>query len=288
MFSKSLNLFFALIKPLRPFLILLLLFSLCACFPKPDPRWNQIESATKVSPQIKERTCQLLNARTNEISSLRALSEIVINSDSGVQSMRLSSVFSAPSKVRFEILPPAAAVALFIASSNENETLLLEPAKKQATKVQDPQDLIARLLKVRIMPQDLVYILSGRIPPRHLAKICEQSGTNEVEFFNSTDGPGVTIFDYQTGQYWTVSMGTGLLRTALIRRVTDDWPVIAADFEEDDFSDLKQLYPRRANLVLGNEALFARIEPSIVKFNTVIPSTLFELKIPGGYLVEEK
>lgn len=262
------------------------LLALNACFPKIDPRWSQIDKARPVTIQERTKACQLVQERTSEISSLRTLSEVTLNSDSGLQSLRLSLVFNSPTKIRFEILPPAQAVALYMATSSGAETLLIEPAKKEATKVKDSQDLVARFLKIRISPQDLAYILSARIPPRDLSRICSPS--DGAEFFYSIDGPGITAFDSQSGQYWTISMQSGLLRTALLRRVTDEWPVISADFEEDDFADPRQLYPRKIELVLGNEILFTRIEPSIVKFNTVIPDTLFEMKIPGGYTVVEK
>ena len=280
------------IKTTNRFLLLGLLAFQVACFPKPDPRWDQIPEAKKVEPYVRNKVCDYITKRSQELKSLRELSELRLNTDAGIQSLRLSLVFQTPNQLRFEVLPPAAALSLFIASSSDSKTLLLEPPKKKATEIEDPQNLMAKLLKVRILPQDFAYILSARIPPKYIARLCapvtQESDTKAVEFFYSTDGPGVTIFDQETGQYWTVQMSSGLLRTALLRRTSDEWPVLAADFEEDDFSDPSQLYPRKVDLVFGNEVLFATLEPSIVKFNTAIPAALFDIKIPAGYKIEQK
>ena len=162
-------------KIIKSGFLFIVLFSLLACVPKIDPRWNQIEQARVVTPQIKDKVCELIKKRTGELQSLRTLSDLRLNLDGSNQSLRLSLVFQTPNKVRFEVLPPAAALSLFIASSNEAQTLLLEPTKKKATTVSDPQDLMSRLLKIRLLPQDLVYILSARIPPRHLDRICASS-----------------------------------------------------------------------------------------------------------------
>ena len=281
------------LKTLSSFVLYtVILFSFTACFPRIDPRWNQIDDAIPVTPEIRKKACEYLRKRSTELSSLRTLSEVNLSSSEGLQSVRMSLVYQKANSIRIEILPPGAALALFLASSTEAGTLLLEPTKKLATKISDPQEMVARLLKIRIAPSDLAYILSARVPPRHLDKICpildQDLKSSKVAFYYSIDGPGVTIFDPESGQYWTVIMQSGLLRTALLRRVTDDWPVLAADFVEDDFADPSSLYPRQINLVLGNQVLQARLEPSIVKFNSAVPAALFELKVPGGYRVEEK
>ena len=279
-------------KLIKAFFLLSIPVLLSACFPRPDPRWEKIATASKITPQIKDKVCDYLAKRSNELKSLRELSQLQLNSDDAYSSLRLSLVFQTPNQLRFEVLPPAAALSLFIASSTPKQTLLLEPTKKLATKIQDPQDLMAKLLKVRIPPQDFAYILSARMPPKSLIRICsptlEENETKGIFFFNSIDGPGVSILDYSNGEYWTVSMQSGLLRTALLRRARDEWPVLAADFEEDDFSDPSQLYPRRIDLVIGNELLFATLEPTIVKFNTAIPESLFNIQIPEGYRIEQK
>jgi hypothetical protein len=264
------------------FLILVLLLSQ-GCIPRQDPRWKSIKDSEDLPQKTRQDTCATIRKRSLQLASIRGLYSVDLEVGSTINSFRISLAFKAPDLVRLEILPTTAAVALIMGVSSKDGGVIVDNIENRTIEFENSRELADKLLQIDLPAEDLAYILSARVPVRMLNRLCplnpSDNDNSQIFFRPAPDGAGVTVVDFEMGNFWTINPGSGLLRTALLREEGSGWPILSVDYVEDDFSEPNHEMPRQQSVVIGSARAEAKISTNYSKFNSAIKPEVFKLRV---------
>jgi outer membrane lipoprotein-sorting protein len=186
----------------RSSLVLLLAVGLAAgcAIALPPPRQPVSEDA--------RRAIDLLAARWQAVTDLRALADIDV--DRGGQRQRLSGVLlaKAPGSVRFEALSPFGQPFLLVAM-HDGQITAYNAATNEARVGPADVQTAAKLISLPVEPEDLVAVLSGRAAPPKDLRVAELMPPDEL-------GPSISLVGRYNRQRVWLDFETGIARQVTI------------------------------------------------------------------------
>jgi hypothetical protein len=242
-------------------------------------------SLTALKPSVKGEPLHQMEAdaiierlwvRDNEIRTLRALARSTFVHGDDSQSVRQIFVFQKPDKLRLETLALQTATTLSLVTSREGIATYLDPGQKEAKTGNAESQFFNALLHIPASEQELMSLISGRVPSRFLVP-------GELEVYRNGDGT-LSLVKGNFLYYWLVDEADLSVRECQIRDVFKDNLLFRVVYEGRRVED-NIVLPETIHLHMPADRFETRIGFGKITVNAPIPAGLFNVAIPSDYSV---
>ncbi len=261
---------------IRPILLLICL-SFTACPRLVEPLSDL--TGTEIAASDKEALLSSLTKRTQEIRSLRLLTDVQVTHDDERVDLRYVFLFEQPDRLRIEVLPRIGAYTLSLLVARAGETLYLDQNEKRAYRGLSDGSLVFKFLKVALRESDLMALLVGRVPARYLSPGLEHfSSVRET-----VDGGSYILSSLQGEITFLLDSKTLLLKEVYLLGLSGEVVAHVRYGDENEQGGAK--IPGAFSIELFKYDVLMNFKASNFKLNQNIPEKLFEATVPGDYYV---
>lgn len=128
-------------------------------------------NALQISAVEREELAARVFSHCSEVQRYRALARARIEYDGEAQRLRYVLVGELPTRLRVEILPDGALIAIGLLAIDDQKVLLLDAQERVAYLRRSPRAALASVLRVPLGVEELLAYLAGRLPCAYRSSI---------------------------------------------------------------------------------------------------------------------
>lgn len=247
---------------IKNFVLLLSLF-LSACSAHiaqlPKIKGSKLENSSLLLATLQTKNQEILNLKFLAHSKLQD------------QLFRQIFVIEKPDKFRLETLPLSQSYALDLLVIAQDRLLYINQIEKKFLERESNSASLGKLLHINISVEDLLSLVSARLPKTCLENVEVYQDQNYFQIFSSN-------FQY----YCQVDL---LSKELLMYQVRDIFSSnLRYEFVFDNYQKWGDFsYPQIINLNSYQDEFKLEIRPNAPQFNTEIKNQLFEVAVPAGF-----